>query len=88
MVRRNKRHLGRSERQDYSVWRTSSKAYNYHCIRRRWKGFKQVMFWSCFSYQEKGPCHIWEDETSKEKKEAKEWMDRMNALLEPECKRN
>jgi hypothetical protein len=37
---------------------------------------------------EKGPCYIWEDKTAKEKKEAKEWMDKMNALLEPKCKRN
>jgi hypothetical protein len=60
------------------VWRTSSEAYNYHCIRRRWKGFKQFMFWGCFSYDAKGPCHIWEEETAKEKKEAKEYMDKEN----------
>jgi endonuclease IV len=31
-------------------------------------------------------CHIWEDETEKEKKEAKKWIDKMNAKLEAECK--
>lgn len=68
------------------VWRTSGEAYKYHCIRRRWKGFKQFMFWTCFSYDEKGACHVWEDETTKEK-EAKEWIEKVNAIPEPECKR-
>lgn len=40
------------------VWRTSGEAYKYHCIRWRWKGFKQFMFWACFSYDKKGPCHV------------------------------
>jgi transposase len=65
------------------VWRTKDEAYNHHCIRRRWKGFKQFMFWGCFSYDEKGPCHIWEDETAKEKEEAIEWLKAKNAELEP-----
>jgi hypothetical protein len=68
------------------VWRTKDDAYNYHGIRRRWKGLKQFMWWSCFSYDEKGPYHIWEDETPKQKKEAKKWMDEMNARLMPKCK--
>jgi len=53
------------------VWRTSSEAYNCHYIRRRWKGFKEFMFWACFSWHGKGPCHIWDEETEAEKKEAK-----------------
>ena len=44
------------------------------------------MFWACFSYNKKGPCHVWEEETTKEKKEAKEWMEKMNEKLEPKCK--
>jgi hypothetical protein len=32
------------------------------------------------------PC--WEDETAIEKKEAKEWIDKMNALLDPKRKMN
>lgn len=65
------------------VWRLQSEAYNQHCIRRRWKGFKQFMFWGCFSYDKKGPCHIWEDETEKEKKESIEWIIQKNKELEP-----
>jgi transposase len=68
------------------VWRLNSEAYNYHCIKRRWKGFKEFMFWGCFSYDKKGPCHIWEEETTKEKKEADIWLKEQNKILEPICK--
>lgn len=68
------------------VWRMTSEAYDKHCIRRRWKGFKEFMFWGCFSYDRKGPCHIWEDETPKEKREAEKWLEEKNAALEPICK--
>ncbi len=68
------------------VWRTSDEAYNPHCIRRRWKCFKQFMFWGCFSYDEKGPCHVWEEETAAEKKESKEWMDKINRQIESACR--
>jgi hypothetical protein len=68
------------------VWRLHSEAYNYHCIKRRWKGFKEFMFWGCFSYDKKGPCHIWEDETEKEKKEAIKWIKQRNEELEPLAK--
>ena len=68
------------------VWRLQSEAYENHCIRRRWKGFKQFMFWGCFSYDKKGPCHIWKDETKTEKQEADAWLKEQNLLLEPQCK--
>jgi transposase len=70
------------------VWRLNSEAYNYHCVRRRWKGFKQFMFWGCFSYDKKGPCHIWADETVTEKKEADKWLEEQNKILEPEARAN
>jgi hypothetical protein len=44
------------------------------------------MFWGCFSYDKKGPCHIWEDETKKEKKESEAWLEIQNATLEPICR--
>ena len=40
------------------IWRLQSEAYLNHCIRRRWKGFKQFMFWGYFLYDLKGPCYI------------------------------
>ena len=44
------------------------------------------MFWGCFSYDKKGPCHIWDDETPAEKKEAKEWLEQRNQELEEICR--
>jgi hypothetical protein len=44
------------------------------------------MFWAFFSYDSKGPCYIWEEETPQEKKEAKKWMDKVNTELEAQCK--
>jgi hypothetical protein len=40
------------------VWRKSDEAYHPHVITRRWKGFQELMWWSCFTYNEKGPFHI------------------------------
>jgi hypothetical protein len=36
------------------------------------------MFWACFSYDKKGPCHIWKKEIEKEKKEAQKHINRWN----------
>ena len=44
------------------------------------------MFRGCFSYGKQSPCHIQEDETDEEKKEAKEWIKQKNKELEAECK--
>ena len=38
------------------------------------------MFWGCFAYDKKGPCHIWKDETAAEKLAYKTELDRRNAL--------
>jgi hypothetical protein len=72
-----------SQRGRIRVWRLSSEAYQHHCVRHRWKGFKEFMFWGCFSYDKKGPCHIWEEETKKEKKEADKWLNVRNEEFEP-----
>ena len=41
------------------------------------------MFWGAFSYDRKGPCHVWEAETSQEKKQAEKDLQERNAELEP-----
>jgi hypothetical protein len=61
------------------VWRTTKEAYHPHVIKRRWKGFKEFMFWGSFSYDKKGPCHIWEEETQVEKAASKKDLDTKNA---------
>ena len=48
-------------------WRTPNEKYAQTCIRSIWKGCSEFMFWGCFSYEKKGPFHIWKPETAAEK---------------------
>lgn len=41
------------------------------------------MFWGCFSYDWKGPIHIWKAETAAEKEKARREIDTLNKILEP-----
>ncbi|KMU91657.1 hypothetical protein CIHG_09417 [Coccidioides immitis H538.4] len=36
------------------------------------------MFWGCFTYKKKGPCHIWESETAAAKHQAQKELDALN----------
>ena len=65
------------------VWRTSKEKYKESCIRTRYKGFSEFMFWGCFSYDKKGPMHIWKNETKQEKAIAEREIDQINKRLEP-----
>jgi Transposase len=49
-------------------WRKKEERYHVHCTVRRWKGRKEFMWWSCFSWDAKGLYHIWEKETAADKK--------------------
>jgi hypothetical protein len=64
------------------VWRKPEEAFYKHVIRRRWKGFSEFIFWGVFSYDKKGPCYIWEAETTQEKRDRKDNLDRRNSLRE------
>jgi hypothetical protein len=37
------------------------------------------MFWECFSYDKKGPYHIWKAKSAQAKKEATKAIDQWNA---------
>jgi hypothetical protein len=43
----------------------------------------EFMFWGAFTWDKKGPCHIWQKETAAEKSAAKDWIDEENERLEP-----
>src|SRR5450432_4648176 len=58
------------------VWRKPNEAFHLHIITRRWKGFSEFMWWSCFSYDKKGPYHIWELETKEEREACKKDLER------------
>ena len=65
------------------IWRQPSEKYHRTCIRRRWKGYSEFMFWGCFSYDRRGPCHIYRKETAASKKAAEEFMRQINTQNEP-----
>ena len=68
------------------VWRKPSERDDKTCSRARWKGYSDFMFWGCFSYDYKGPCHIWKAETATEKKESVTAINKLNKEREPEAK--
>ena len=46
------------------------------------------MWWSCFTYEKKGPFHIWEDETKEEKQACIKDLEARNAARYEEDKIN
>src|SRR5271163_3226725 len=44
------------------------------------------MFWGSFTYDMKGPCHIWDDETEAEKKASQAELDALNRDNEAKCR--
>ena len=67
----------------YRIWRTANERFVKSCIRNRWKGYSEFMFWGCFSYNKKGPCHIWQLEIAAERKKAQAAIDKLNEELKP-----
>ena len=67
----------------YRIWRKAEERFLRSCIRERWKGYSEFMFWGCFSYDQKGPCHCWLPETKAEKEQAEKDIEEWNRMLEP-----
>lgn len=72
-----------SRRGAQRLWRRSDEAYEKSVIRQRWKGYSEFMFWGCFTYDKKGPCHIYKPETTKDRQMAQKEIDELNEKLEP-----
>jgi transposase len=70
----------------YRVWRTSEERYNKSCIRPRWKGYTEFQFWGSFTWDRKGPCHIWNKETKAQRKLNDLKLKVINDELEPICR--
>ena len=60
------------------VWRRSFECYDPTVIRRRFKHASEFMFWGCFSYHAKGPCHIYQTENAAAKKLAEKELKIIN----------
>jgi transposase len=65
------------------VWRTAGDTHDPTCIRRRWKGSSDFLVWGCFTYDKKGPLHIFEPETAYQRKQSEVEIAALNAELEP-----
>lgn len=44
------------------------------------------MFWACFTYDHKGPCHIYYPETLEQIAENEERMEQINTEILEECR--
>lgn len=73
-------------RGSYRVWRRANERCVKSCIRERWKGYSEFMFWGSFTYDFKGPCHIWRNESTVEKKSAVKDIECMNLAVEREAR--
>ncbi|EOA92040.1 uncharacterized protein SETTUDRAFT_84538 [Exserohilum turcica Et28A] len=67
----------------YRVWRRPDEVFTKSVIRERWKGYSEFMFWGCFTYDYKGPCHVWRPETAQEKRDAALQIEELDKALEP-----
>lgn len=65
------------------LWRRSDEVYTNTVIRRRWKGFSDFMFWGSFTWDKKGPCHVWTPETTQMRTAAQRHVDELNKEREP-----
>ncbi|KAJ5160333.1 uncharacterized protein N7482_007337 [Penicillium canariense] len=70
-------------RGSYRVWRSKDEAFVRSCIRERWKGACEFMFWGCFTYDKKGPYYCWKPETAQEKRESEQEIEQLNCEIEP-----
>ena len=75
-----------SRRGKVRIWRRPWEVCQKTCVRRRFAGYSEFIFWGCFSYDKKGPCHIWKQETAAEKRFAVAELKNLNNQLEPEAK--
>ena len=65
------------------ISRKPNERYNPDCIEVRYNNYSEAMFWGCFSYDFKGPCHVYHPETTDEKIKYKKMMDDHNAAQMP-----
>ena len=66
----------------YRVWRKADERFVRSCIRERWKGANEFIFWGAFFYDKKCPCYCWALEIAKEKKDSETAIQELNTKLE------
>jgi len=64
-----------------------SERYHPDCIERRYNNYSEAMFWGCFTYDHKGPCHIYYPETPAQQLANEVRMEKLNKEeIEAECR--
>lgn len=53
----------------HRISRKPEERYNPDCIEVRYNNYTEAMFWGCFSFDFKGPCHVYVKESATEKRE-------------------
>ena len=76
-----------AKRGQQKLSRFSDEKYHRDCIERQYNNYSEAMFWSCFTYDFKGPCHIYYPETLEQTPRNKELMDQLNGEeIDAECR--
>lgn len=61
--------------------------YHPDYIKRRYNNYSEAMFWGCFTYDCKGPYHIYYKETEEQKEVNKAEIERINEEeMEAKCR--
>jgi hypothetical protein len=70
-----------------NISRFSNERYHEDCIKRRYNNYLEAMFWGCFTYDFKGPCHIYYRKTAEQKEHYEEQINTLNeGEVEAECR--
>jgi hypothetical protein len=76
-----------AKRGQQNISRFPLERYHPDCIERRWNNYSEAMFWGCFTYDFKGPCHIYYLETEEQKEANQKEIERINKEeIEAECR--
>jgi hypothetical protein len=75
-----------AKRGQQNISRFMDEWYHPDCIERRYNNYSEAMFWGCFIYDYKGPCHIYYPKTMEQKAANEARMDELNKEeIKEEC---
>ncbi len=76
-----------TKRGQQNISRTVEEKYYPDCIERQYNNYSEAMFWGSFTYDHKGPCHIYYLETEAEKEEYLRIIQQINDdEIKAECR--
>ena len=64
--------------QNISQMAGQEERYHPDYIKRRYNNYSEAMFWAYFTYNHKGPCHIYYPKTKEQKAKNKEKIKQLN----------